>query len=69
MDAISTALGLSHARPAQPQSLTAWNDQYEAQSIHNDWWFKAAVAVSGWVRSAVQTVATSTTSTSQVAHA
>lgn len=69
MDAISTALGLTHARPVQPKSLTDWNADYEADSIHNDWWFKAAVAVTGWVRSAIQASANTTTSTSQFARA
>ena len=69
MDALNTALGLSHARPVQPKSLAAWNAQYEALSLENDWWFEAAVAVIGQVRALAKSIARATAPAPQLAHA
>ena len=52
MDQVTTALGLAHLvdnRPPRP--LIEWIAQHEALSVRNDWWFKAGVAVTRWLRS------------------
>lgn len=69
MDAINTALGLSYRSDAQPRSLVEWNAQYEALSLENDWWFKAAVAVARWVRSGAAAISTPTAPVPQIARA
>jgi hypothetical protein len=57
MDQVSSTIGLSALRDLQPKSLTEWNAQYEAMSLEGDWWFKAGVALVGWVRSAANLAA------------
>lgn len=51
MDPISTSIGLSLVSKRQPATLEQWNARYEAMSLDQDWWFKVATAVVGWIRS------------------
>jgi hypothetical protein len=67
MDQLSTSIGISYFRDRQPQSLEAWNAQYEALSFENDWWFKTAVAVGRSVRAAFETIARATAPAPQFA--
>jgi hypothetical protein len=67
MDQITTSLGISYLAGSQPKSLIDWNAQYEALTVENDWWFKAAVAVARWVRTSA--IARATAPTPQLAHA
>ena len=69
MDQLSTTVGVSFFNRLQPKSLADWNARYEALSIENDWWFKAAVAFAGWAQTALAAVRRAGTSAPQLAHA
>jgi hypothetical protein len=69
MDTLSTTVGISFFNRRQPKSLADWNARYEALSLENDWWFKAVVALAGWVRTALAAVRAVGTPAPQVAHA
>ena len=69
MDQLSTTVGVSFFNRRQPKSLADWNARYEALSLENDWWFKAAVAFAGWAHAALAAVRRAGTSAPQLAHA
>jgi hypothetical protein len=57
MDQFNTCIGMSHLAGRKSQSLVEWNAQYEAMSLENDWWFKAAVSVAKSIRGAITALA------------
>lgn len=68
MDQSIMSGGLAHLVTSRsPQSLVEWNAEYEALSVRHDWWFKAAVAVTAWVRSTVAAMAAPTSPVPQLA--
>jgi hypothetical protein len=70
MDQLTTALGLAHlVNTPRPTSLADWNAQYEAQSIRNDWWFKACAAAIGWISTSFVAVTGATAPAPQLARA
>jgi hypothetical protein len=53
MDTYHTTFGLALTGSSTSLTPREWNARYEAMSFEHDWWFKAGVAVSRWVRSSI----------------
>lgn len=54
MEAISTTIALSNFSNPKGYSLAEWNARYEAMSLEQDWWFKAAMAVAAFARASIR---------------
>jgi hypothetical protein len=70
MDQLTTGLGIAHlVDDRQPKSLVEWNAQYEALSVRNDWWFRAAAAAISWISTAFADVTRATAPAPQLTQA